>query len=357
MFEEMTFEYILNRALSTVPNSIDKRQGSIIYDAIAPACAELAQIYIQLDYILNCAFADTATRKFLLLKAKEIGIEPKASSPATIKVKFNTAISINDRFSLNGLTYFVTELINDDEHSYNLQCETNGTIGNDITGKMLPVKTITGLTDINVIELAIAGEDEEDTEAFRTRYFETVNNSAFGGNKAQYKQWVKDIDGVGQCKVVRTPDGGGTVGIIFTSSEDGEPSVELIQNVKKTLDPTETEGQGDGLAPIGHVVSVAGVDLKGVTINIDWLLANGADEATVTVQANEIIKDYIREVNAKWEDNTKLTVSSYQLIARLAEITEIQDIASLTFGDDTTRTLEAKENEIFNFETLVVKGA
>ena len=76
----------------------------------------------------------------------------------------------------------------------------------------------------------------------------------------------------------------------------------------------------------------------------------------VTVQANEIIKDYIKEINAKWEDNTALTISSYQLIARLAEITEIQDIASLTFGDDTTRTLEAKEDEIFNFEALVVKG-
>ena len=357
MFEEMTFEYILNRALSAVPNSIDKRQGSIIYDAIAPACAELAQIYIQLDYILNCAFADTATRKFLLLKAKEIGIEPKASSPATIKVKFNTAVSINDRFSLNGLTYFVTDLIDDDEHSYNLQCETNGTIGNDITGKMLPVETITGLTDITVIELSIAGEDEEDTEAFRARYFETVNNSAFGGNKAQYKQWVKAIYGVGQCKIIRAVDGGGTVGVVITSAENDEVSTELVKSVKEILDPVKTEGQGDGLAPVGHVVSVAGVDLKGVTINIDWLLANGADEATVTVQANEIIKDYIKEVNAKWEDNTNLTISSYQLVARLAEITEIQDIASLTFGDDKTRTLEAKENEIFNFETLVIKEA
>lgn len=81
----------------------------------------------------------------------------------------------------------------------------------------------------------------------------------------------------------------GTVGIIFTSSEDGEPSVELVKSVKEILDPVKTEGQGDGLAPIGHVVSVAGVDLKGVTININWLLVNGADEAMVTVQANEII--------------------------------------------------------------------
>lgn len=107
---------------------------------------------------------------------------------------------------------------------------------------------------------------------------------------------------------------------------------------------------------MGHIVSVNSVNLKGVTINIDWLLQNGADEATVTIKANDIIKDYIKEVNAKWEDNTSLTISSYQLIARLAEIKEIQDIASLTFGDNTTRILEAKEDEIFNFETLVIKG-
>ena len=224
-------------------------------------------------------------------------------------------------------------------------------------GTLLPYDNILNLTTAELTEILVYGEDAEDTESFRDRFFELINNPAYQGNKAQYEQWVKDIDGVGQCKVVRTPDGGGTVGIIFTSSEDGEPSVELIQNVKKTLDPTETEGQGDGLAPVGHVVSVTGVDLKGVTININWILQNGADEAMVTVQANEIIKDYIKEINAKWEDNTALTLSSYQLIARLAEITEIQDIASLTFGDNTTRILEAKEDEIFNFETLVIKGA
>ena len=144
--------------------------------------------------------------------------------------------------------------------------------------------------------------------------------------------------------------------MVITSAENDEVSTELVKSVKEILDPVKTEGQGDGLAPVGHIVSVNSVNLKGVTINIDWLLQNGADEATVTIKANDIIKDYIKEVNAKWEDNTSLTISSYQLIARLAEIKEIQDIASLTFGDNTTRILEAKEDEIFNFETLVIKG-
>ena len=43
MFEENTYENILNRVLSRVDNSIDKREGSVIYSAVAPVCAELAQ--------------------------------------------------------------------------------------------------------------------------------------------------------------------------------------------------------------------------------------------------------------------------------------------------------------------------
>lgn len=47
MFEENTYENILNRVLSRVDNGIDKREGSVIYSAVAPVCAELAQAYIR----------------------------------------------------------------------------------------------------------------------------------------------------------------------------------------------------------------------------------------------------------------------------------------------------------------------
>ena len=41
-YEEMTYERIVSRCLARVPGTVDKREGSIIYDAIAPAAAELA---------------------------------------------------------------------------------------------------------------------------------------------------------------------------------------------------------------------------------------------------------------------------------------------------------------------------
>ena len=36
MFEDMTFENILSQMLENVKGDVDKREGSIIYDALAP---------------------------------------------------------------------------------------------------------------------------------------------------------------------------------------------------------------------------------------------------------------------------------------------------------------------------------
>ena len=44
-YSDMTFEYLLSRCLNRVSNDIDKREGSVIYNALAPACAELAEAY------------------------------------------------------------------------------------------------------------------------------------------------------------------------------------------------------------------------------------------------------------------------------------------------------------------------
>ena len=41
MYENVTYEDILQRMLDRVPDSMDKREGSIIYDALAPAAVEL----------------------------------------------------------------------------------------------------------------------------------------------------------------------------------------------------------------------------------------------------------------------------------------------------------------------------
>ena len=53
------------------------------------------------------------------------------------------------------------------------------------------------------MELLIPGEDEEETERFRTRYLESFSSQAFGGNAAGYRERVTALPGVGAVRVQR----------------------------------------------------------------------------------------------------------------------------------------------------------
>ena len=70
MFQNFNFELIMNRMLANVPDDLDKREGSVIWDALAPAALELETAYLFLDYVLNQSFADTSDRDFLILRAR-----------------------------------------------------------------------------------------------------------------------------------------------------------------------------------------------------------------------------------------------------------------------------------------------
>ena len=53
MFEEMTYEKIMERMLSRVPDALDKREGAIIFDALAPAAFEMSILYTELETALD----------------------------------------------------------------------------------------------------------------------------------------------------------------------------------------------------------------------------------------------------------------------------------------------------------------
>ena len=76
MYENMTFENVMDRCLARVSASVDKREGSIVYDAIAPAAAELAILYIELAYLMDRAFPDTETSDDLTKKRVPDGRNP-----------------------------------------------------------------------------------------------------------------------------------------------------------------------------------------------------------------------------------------------------------------------------------------
>lgn len=332
----MTYEEILERMLNRVADDVDKREGSIIYDALAPCAAELAQLYTQLEQFLNECFADTAGREYLIKRAAERGLSPRSATCAVAAARFNTAVPTGTRFSVDGLNYSVTA-------ENTVTCETAGTEGNRHFGRMLPIDYVEGLETAELVSLLIPGEDEEDTEAFRSRYLSGLNMSAFGGNITDYKEKTNSLDGVGGVKVYPVWNGGGTVKLVIISSEYTAPSAELVEAVQDTIDPTQ-DGSGIGIAPIGHIVTVEGAVPVGVNITASITYEDGWDYAACKDYIDQAAEEYFAELRAEWADNDKLIVRISRIETRLLSCPGIVDITDTALnGSAVNLTLNADE--------------
>jgi uncharacterized phage protein gp47/JayE len=345
MYEHMTFETILNRMLDRVlaqnPN-LDTREGSIIYNALAPAAVELTNAYIQLDVILNESFADTQSRTYLIKRCAERGIIPRPATKAVLQGEFNMDVPIGSRFSLHLLNYKVIEKIS--TGVFKLECETAGSVGNGNLGTLIPIDYIAGLTSAELTAVLIPGEDEEETETLRQRYLNSFQSQAFGGNIADYKEKTKTISGVGGVKVYPAWNGGGTVKLVIIDSIFGVPSSTLVDLVQEAADPIASSGQGVGFAPIGHVVTVEGVSATTVNISTTITYASGWDWEALEPYIHAAIDNYFLELAESWEDESTLIVRISQLEARILALTGVVDITGTTLNGSATNLVLPSDN-------------
>ena len=350
MYEDITYELILQRMIDRVlaqnPN-IDTREGSIIYNALAPAAVELQNMYIQLDTILNESFADTQTRDYLIKRCAERGIYPEPATKAILKGEFNIDVPIGSRFSLDMLNYIVIEKISDG--IFKLECETPGSEGNQQFGTLIPIDYIEGLTSAELTELLIPSEDEEDTESLRERYFNSLESQSFGGNIADYKEKTKQLPGVGGVKVYPVWNGGGTVKLVIIDSTYNVPSSTLIDAVQTAVDPIQNQGKGVGFAPIGHVVTVEGVSATTININTNITYQEGWTWADIEPYVHKAIDDYFFELASSWENENNLIVRISQIETRILNIAGVVDIENTTINGQA-------QNFVLGADNIPVRG-
>ncbi len=350
MYEKITYEKILERMLKKVPNSLDKREGSIIYDALAPAAIELQLMYIELDTVLEESFADTSSREYLIKRTKERGITPYPSTHALLKGEFTPTgleIPIGARFNLEDLNYRVTEKICDGV--YKVVCEEAGIKGNQYFGDMIPMDYINGLETAQLTELLVPGEDEEETEDLRMRFFDSLKSYSYGGNVADYKEKTMEQAAVGGVKVYPVWNGGGTVKLVIMDSTFGVPTSTLIDSVQTAVDPVVNAGEGEGFAPIGHVVTVEGVTSTTVDIATTITYQDGWSWADVEPYAKAAIETYFEELTATWDDEPNLIVRISQIETRLLNLQGIVDISGTTIN-----TLA--QNLVIGADSIPVRG-
>ena len=350
MYEDVTFERILQRMLDRIPNSFDKREGSIIYDSLAAAAVEIQNWYIQLDVVLNESYVDTASRSNVIKKCAERGILVKSATFAIRQGEFNIDVPIGSRFSLNQLNYTVIDKISDGV--FELQCETAGTVGNIESGTLIPVDYIDGLQTATLTDILVPGEDDEATEFLRQRYYDSYNSQSFGGNVADYKEKVGSLDGVGGVKVTRAWNGGGTVKLTIINSTYDKPSDVLIASVQEAVDPSEHQGEGLGIAPIDHIVTVVGCGETTVNIQTNLSFQEGWDWEAVKPYVEKTIDDYFKELSTSWEvaDKTGLIVRISQIETRILDVEGVLDVGSTTLNG-------AAENLSIDVHNIPIRGS
>lgn len=350
--DSITFEELMKQKLKKVATNQDKRQSSIIYNAMAGNSAETIQMYTDLKFIEDRTYGDTAIGEDLDRRAAERGIVRYSNTKSILKgiftknndgvhIPFN--VPIGSRFSGEDLNYIVDEKISDGE--FKMICETAGEAGNRYFGRLTPIDYIHELATAQLVEILIPGEDTETDEHLRERYFESFGSQAFGGNIADYKKKTNSIAGVGSTKVYPVWNGGGTVKLVILDSTYNSPSNELIDKVQTIIDPEVNHGEGYGLAPIGHVVTVLGA--RSVDINISTRLTFQGSTTWESIKENvrQAIEEYFEELRQKWDkwDNIIIRISHIEM--RILNITGILDIEN-TKINGSTENMELSDDEI-----------
>lgn len=353
MYEEQTYDVILDRILARMPDTMDVRESSFLFNASAPIAVELQNMYLALDNILNITFFDTADREGKLQRCKERGIDvtqfDATRSVCVMETKPSSIdIPIGSRFNYNDLNFIVIEKVADG--TYRVQCETFGTSGN-VTGEVTPVDYINNLESAEITTIYQWGEDEADESLIDESFYASLNSQAFGGNRADYIEKMKKIAGVGGVKVYSAAEwkGGGTVRLVFTTSSYTKPADSFVDSIQTQIDPLENQGAGYGIAPIGHTVTVEGVSEASVDISMALTLDSGYVWEDVSEYVEQAIDSYFESLNAEWESLSNIIVRISQIEARILDIVGIVDVSGTTLnGTDS--------NLVVDKDSIVVRG-
>lgn len=336
MFENITFEAIMERMLLLIPDDMDKREGSVIYDALAPVALEVQNLYIALDCILNESFIDTASMPYLIRRAEERGIYRQSATSAVLKVNttpIDLDVPIGSRFTVGDLTYFVIEKI--EEGAYSIQCETPGIVGNTYSGDIIPVDYIPNLQTIDIVGVTIPGEDAENEDSLRRRYYESISSQSYGGNIADYRKRVMELNGVGGVKVTPTWNGGGTVKLTIIDGSYNAPSSELVESVQTEVDPLDNQGKGYGIAPIGHTVTVEGAEAVPINIVTEIKYVDDWSWDASKSYIKENIDAYLLELSKGWDktNDTSLIVRISRIESAILQSQGVEDVMETSIND------------------------
>ena len=378
-FSGYTRAEIQRQMLEQVPDTLDKREGSIIQTAIGPVAWFLEGSFLNLGQVQSNAFASTAVGESLDLIVQTRGLTRIQASPAVRQGTFDAPVPSGSTFkTINGADSVI--FTSGDEISssggtyiYKLTCNTPGEVGNSYTGPILPITVIPGLTTASIGQIVTAGTDEETDDELRARFFQTFEAAVFGGNIAAYRTTILAIGGVGAVQVYPAWQGGGTVLCSILGSDLKPASPTIIENVQNIICPPEEDGSspsanGYGMAPIGAAVTITTATELTLNITCDIEFASNIQNGVETYQSEieQKIQDYIDSVNAGWGNalvgqKIEYPVEIYvsRIIYSILQISAVVNVTNLLINgspNDLILTETAQLQQVAVLGSVVING-
>ncbi|NWL89558.1 Baseplate J family protein [Paenibacillus sp. 79R4] len=309
--QEQTEDEIMQRMLDRVPADIDKSEGSFIWDAQAPVAFLLSEAAIWGQQVLERGFASTAFGEYLDLRVEEHGLTRRTAVAAVGTVQFigtpgkivpsgtgvaTPADEVSGESSIEYVTTAEVTLNDEGEGTAPIRASTPGKYGNVPAGVIDVMLTpISGISAVTNPAATSGGADIESDESLLERFYSRVRNQGTSGNKAQYIQWANEVPGVGGVQVSSLWKGPGTVGIYLLDMDKRAASPEIVQNAQEYIDPT-MDGQGEGQAPAGPVVTIMAAEEVPINIAVQLTLAAGATLNDVKAQIESGITAYLKQL-------------------------------------------------------------
>lgn len=326
-----TFDSIMQQLCSFI-TLVRTTVGSFCYMILAAVTFKLLEIEEKIYSLKQNMKVKTADDSAMDDLASNRGLTRKPATVGVARGRFNIEIPEGSRFQLGEVVWVSSELISQDtSYYYKMISEQTGSSVNKAIGVLTPITFIEGLVDAYIEDILIPAEDIETTESLRERYQASFKSKSFGGNKAAYKEYIENIDGVGGCKVYPIKYGNGTVGITIIDSMYSEPSTELVENIQEIIDP-DKNSDGEGQAPIGAIVTVSGVTKENIKIGIKCIFESGTFDDWKT-EIENVIKSYFLSKNKNWADSTEIVIRKAEVIAEVLKCEKVVDVIELLIND------------------------
>jgi uncharacterized phage protein gp47/JayE len=311
--QQQNEKMVQTRLMSKVPDEYSKIQGGYMYDTITPNTYEFAMAYTAMQRLIQLIDPRATYGEFLKGLAWAFGVDKNEAQKANGELAvtgtpgliipsgtvFSTTIPLN---SQTPPKYYVSTTNNTIPESGSvsifveaIEAGISGNVeANEIN--ILSTKTLSGLTSITNPLPFGNGTPAETDEALRIRWFNRARNAPGSGNKRDYEIWSREVPGVDDIIIAPLWAGAGTVKLTVIPVGGVDPEI-IRQNVKNYIDPYP-EGEGNGKAPIGAVVTVVLGDFAEIDVRItDIAYADGVNAETAQTDVYSAVSAYLDSIS------------------------------------------------------------